>query len=231
MKKNTESRLSRWSQMKIKSEDASRKKTMAAPAIEVSTLEQNDAPIDMSLIDDAQAAKVEGNSLSDIQENEVEELSELDLDTLSNMHDLPKIDDLNKDSDFTKFLTNGVPEILKRAAMRKLWLSDPVLANIDGLNDYDDDYTIVKNIVGGITTNYQVGKGMVDPNEVEDTEEPDKPAEMRDNVVADKEKPEDADAEIDRDQTSDSQDDDIVQGDDIEDLDETVDVGTDVSSI
>ncbi len=59
--------------------------------------------------------------------------------------DLPDIDSLDKDSDFTPFMADGVPEELKRLALRKLWVSDPVLANLDGLNDYDEDFgAIVK---------------------------------------------------------------------------------------
>ena len=54
--------------------------------------------------------------------------------------DLPDIDSLHKDSDFTVFMRDGVPEALKRRALRKLWTSDPVLACVDGLNDYDGDY-------------------------------------------------------------------------------------------
>lgn len=54
--------------------------------------------------------------------------------------DLPDIETLDKDSDYTSFLREGVPEGLKRMALRKLWLSDPVLANLDGLNDYDEDF-------------------------------------------------------------------------------------------
>lgn len=54
--------------------------------------------------------------------------------------DLPDIDSLHKDSDFTVFMQDGVPEELKLRALRKLWTTDPVLANVDGLNDYDGDY-------------------------------------------------------------------------------------------
>ena len=38
---------------------------------------------------------------------------------------LPDIDSLDKDSDYTVFMGEGVPEHLKRLALRKLWLSDP----------------------------------------------------------------------------------------------------------
>ena len=43
--------------------------------------------------------------------------------------------------DFSRFLKEDVPEWLRRKALRKLWQSDPVLANLDGLNDYDEDFT------------------------------------------------------------------------------------------
>ncbi|MBT7487815.1 MAG: DUF3306 domain-containing protein [Rhodospirillales bacterium] len=58
--------------------------------------------------------------------------------------DLPDIETLEKDSDYTPFLAEGVPEALKKLALRKLWASDPVLANLDGLNDYDEDFTIIE---------------------------------------------------------------------------------------
>ncbi len=63
-----------------------------------------------------------------------------DGETAEVVADLPEIDSLHKDSDFTVFMREGVPEELKKRALRKLWLSDPALATIDGLDDYDDDY-------------------------------------------------------------------------------------------
>lgn len=53
---------------------------------------------------------------------------------------LPDIDSLDKESDFTVFMQDGVPEELRVRALRKLWTTDPVLANLDGLNDYDEDF-------------------------------------------------------------------------------------------
>lgn len=79
---------------------------------------------------------------------------------------LPPIDELTAESDYTVFMRKSVPEALKRAALRKLWVSDPVLANLDRLNDYDDDYSIVDTVVAAVRTSYQVGKGHVD--EIED---------------------------------------------------------------
>ena len=54
--------------------------------------------------------------------------------------DLPDIESLDANSDYTAFLQDGVPEELQRLALRTLWRSDPVLANLDGLNDYDEDF-------------------------------------------------------------------------------------------
>jgi hypothetical protein len=54
---------------------------------------------------------------------------------------LPEIESLGRDDDFTVFLGEGVPEALRRRALRHLWRLDPVLANLDGLNDYDEDFT------------------------------------------------------------------------------------------
>ena len=57
--------------------------------------------------------------------------------------DLPDIDSLDKDSDYSVFLKKGVPEELKTLALRKLWRSDPIFARIDGLDDYDDNYRAI----------------------------------------------------------------------------------------
>lgn len=75
--------------------------------------------------------------------------------------DLPDIDSLDSNSDFTVFLKEGVPDALRRRALRKLWRLDPVFGHLDGLNDYDLDYTNAATVVEGLKTVYQVGKGMV----------------------------------------------------------------------
>jgi hypothetical protein len=64
--------------------------------------------------------------------------------------DLPDIETLDKDSDYSQFMKEGVPEALKKLALRKLWLSDPDLAVLDGLNDYDEDFRIPEAILGEI---------------------------------------------------------------------------------
>jgi hypothetical protein len=50
------------------------------------------------------------------------------------------IDALRYGDDFSPFMKRGVPEPLRRRALRKFFASDPLLANLDGLNDYDEDF-------------------------------------------------------------------------------------------
>lgn len=69
------------------------------------------------------------------------------------------IDSLGYDADFTVFMKAGVPEALRRKALRRLWRSDPVLACLDGLNDYEEDFTDAAVAVKGLESAYRVGKG------------------------------------------------------------------------
>lgn len=78
---------------------------------------------------------------------------------------LPSIDELDFHSDYTVFLAKNVPEVLRRAALRKLWTSDPVLANLDGLNDYDEDYHLVDTTITAAQTAYRAGLGYIDEAE------------------------------------------------------------------
>ena len=89
---------------------------------------------------------------------------------LENRHteDLPDIESLNADADFTPFLKEGVPEKIKRLALRKLWSSDPAFGIIDGLDDYAEDYSAIGIVAQEIASRYQPGKGMVDPDENKD---------------------------------------------------------------
>ena len=59
----------------------------------------------------------------------IEELEQIDIDSLS------------YDNDFTIFMKSWVPGPLRQRALRKLWTTNPALAVLDGLNDYDLDYT------------------------------------------------------------------------------------------
>lgn len=76
-------------------------------------------------------------------------------------HELTDPDEMEKDDDFAAFMKTGVPEALKRRALRRLWTLNPVLANVDGLVEYGEDYTDAATVVANLQTGYQVGKGFV----------------------------------------------------------------------
>jgi len=54
--------------------------------------------------------------------------------------DMPPLESLTEDSDYTPFLSPGVSDGLRRLALRKLF-SQRTFNVTDGLNDYDGDYT------------------------------------------------------------------------------------------
>ncbi len=73
--------------------------------------------------------------------------------------ELPDPDGMKPGDDFTAFMAEAVPERLRRRALRQLWRSNPVLANLDNLVDYGEDYTDAALVVENLQTAYQVGKG------------------------------------------------------------------------
>ena len=75
--------------------------------------------------------------------------------------DLPDPDDMQMGDDFTAFMAKAVPDRIRRRALRKLWLSNPVLANVDMLVDYGEDFTDSATVIENLQTTYQVGKGML----------------------------------------------------------------------
>ncbi len=81
---------------------------------------------------------------------------------------LPDIDSLTEDSDFTAFLQDGVPDVIRRKALRRLWRLNPIFANLDGLNDYDEDFSALGIVAENIKTIYKVGKGYLDEDEDKD---------------------------------------------------------------
>ena len=75
---------------------------------------------------------------------------------------MPDPDAIELGTDITGFMRKEIPELLRRKALRSLWKSNPVLAVLDGLNDYDEDFTDSAPGVKGAKTIYQVGKGLLD---------------------------------------------------------------------
>lgn len=109
------SMLSRWAKRKAAVREAEEAETVAEePVVE------------------EQEPETEEQAMALLEERDpelAEQISGMDLDKLS------------YDDDFTLFMKTKVPDIIRRKALSKLWLSQPLLANLDGLNEYDEDYT------------------------------------------------------------------------------------------
>ncbi len=60
-----------------------------------------------------------------------------------------------------EFLSSALPQRLKTRALRRLWRLNPLLANVDGLVDYGEDFTDGATVIENMQTTYQVGKGML----------------------------------------------------------------------
>ncbi|MDW3206229.1 MAG: DUF3306 domain-containing protein [Alphaproteobacteria bacterium] len=87
------------------------------------------------------------------------ELTEGELRRQAEELGLPDPETLGPDSDFKQFMAPDVPGQLRNLALRRLWRSNPVLANLDGLVDYGEDFTDAARVVANMQTAYQVGRG------------------------------------------------------------------------
>lgn len=108
-----------------------------------------------------EAAQEEAAALEAAQALEQEAIGEQTDEEILEELGLPDPETLVHGDDFKAFMAKAVPQHLRKRALRKLWRSNPVLACVDGLNDYDDDYLTQGLGQGKIKTSYQVGKGML----------------------------------------------------------------------
>lgn len=146
------SRLSRWSRLKSEARQQSRLR-FAVPEEEKAIVTSDEAMADAEPADRGSepdpSATPEGEPLQAGAE---------DAETL----DLPDIETLDASSDYTPFMSDKVSDAVRNMALRKLWRSDSVFANLDGMIDYGEDFTDAARVVGGMKSVYTVGRGMVD---------------------------------------------------------------------
>lgn len=113
-------------------------------------------------------AAVEAEQKADIAEAvaaeaavEEAKLAERSDDELLAELDLPQPEELETPEAVREFMNSALPQRLKTRALRRLWRLNPVLANLDGLVDYGEDYTDAACVIENLQTAYQVGKGML----------------------------------------------------------------------
>ncbi len=129
------------------------------------------------------AVRAEENAAQVMSEAQIREdvVAEKDDATLLAELGLPDPETLQAGDDIRAFMAKAVPEHLRRMALRRLWKVNPVLANVDGLVEYGEDFTDSATVVENLQTTYQVGKGMLshikamardaDVEEIEETPE------------------------------------------------------------
>jgi hypothetical protein len=61
---------------------------------------------------------------------------------------LPSLDSIGADSDLSMFMQPGVPALLKRAALRRAWTSDPAIRDFRGPQETDWDFAAPDDIPG-----------------------------------------------------------------------------------
>ncbi len=123
-----ESRLSRWS----------RRKQQGAEA----TL-QEDLALQLAEHDRVEDEFPEAVNEQDAQEVEVQEPVLTDAD-------MPAIESLTEESNFSQFMSSGVSDELRNLALRKMFTA-PFFNIRDGLDEYDGDYTSFEKL-GDIVT-------------------------------------------------------------------------------
>ena len=80
--------------------------------------------------------------------------------------DLPDVESLDAESDYSVFMQEGVPDDLRKRALSKLFMSNPLFSKLDGLNDYDDDYSMIGTVVEHVETIYKVGRGFLEDSDI-----------------------------------------------------------------
>lgn len=90
--------------------------------------------------------------------SEDDENHELTPEEQEAVKNLPPIESLSKDSDFTPFLADNVPAFLRRKALKVLWRSDPVIATADDLDDCFGDYSIATLTGKAVTAATEAGR-------------------------------------------------------------------------
>lgn len=110
---------------------------------------------------EAEAAAARAAALAETEAAEQARRAEMtDAEILAELG-LKDPDEMGQGDDFAAFLSRAVPEHLRRRALRRLWRSNPVLANLDGLVDHGEDYSDAATVLPDMKTTYQVGKGLL----------------------------------------------------------------------
>ncbi len=143
--------LSRWSRRKRTGQQVRRSKTAPVLPEERVRTEERGYAAAAAARPQQEVAPAETSPVPQSAPAEAEERT-------TGLPDLPPIESLGKNSDYSVFLKQGVPEKLQRLALRKLWRFTASVP--DGLDDYDEDYTLVEMVAEGVSSGNKIRQGM-----------------------------------------------------------------------
>jgi len=143
MSEEEEGFASRWSRRKIETQKSSTKLGEKGDVVVLDGTEELEA-----VSATAQEGEVDKTTDDGL-------LSEEDFDDVD-------FDALDKSADYTRFMQSNVPAAIQQKALRKLWDSDSVFEVLDGMNDYDEDFTGDGLAGKALKTAYKVGRGFIE---------------------------------------------------------------------
>lgn len=83
------------------------------------------------------------------------------------LKDLPSIESLDKDSDYSMFMREGVPDDRRAEALQKLWTSDPAFREAFPFEIHMEDHHATFTPIDALKdTIYKVGRGFLTPEEL-----------------------------------------------------------------
>jgi len=148
LSRNEDGFLSRWARRKQEVRESEEREAALAPDAAADA----DAEAQAQALTDPDQREVPPDE--ETRQRWIEELEAVDIDALA------------YESDFTIFMKSWVPGALRQKALRKLWTTNPALAVLDGLNDYDLDYTDKAIAAGKVISSYMPGQGYAGVEEV-----------------------------------------------------------------
>ncbi len=157
--------LARWSRRKKESRQGLRK-TEEVASVEAGSDTQTAALADEPLPTGEETEARSSEHPDPAEETPTEKLTEEDFADVD-------FDALSYESDYGRFMKEGVPESIRRRALKQLYRSNPILANVDGLNDYDDDFTDAALAVEVLQTAYKVGRGYLTDEDIAELDDDD----------------------------------------------------------
>lgn len=172
--------LARWSRRKVEARTGLRRRQENEPrppepevrparsdrAPEHSAKLTDPAPADPAASFDADLRREEETTVAAVnrtpaaRDDEFESLTEEQRAAFADVD----FDKLTPDDDFSRFMREDVPEVIRRRALRALW-SHPILSHVDRLNDYDDDFTDAALAMKIVSSNYKPGSGYLTDEE------------------------------------------------------------------